>query len=54
VKSANLVKPDLRHCTPDMVGPSRVAAFVSGGRDDELQADVVGFVTQFLNKLGKV
>ena len=38
---------------PDMVGPSRVAAFVSGGRDDELQADVVGFVTQLLNKLGE-
>jgi hypothetical protein len=37
---------------PDMVGPSRVAAFVSGGRDDELQADVVGFVTQLLSKIG--
>ncbi len=24
-----------------------------GGRDDELQADVVGFVTQLLNKLGE-
>jgi len=31
-----------------------VAAFVSGGHGDELQADVVGFVTQFLNKLGNV
>jgi hypothetical protein len=37
----------------DMVGPSRVAAFVSGGRDDELQADVVGFVTELVDKLVK-
>ncbi len=38
---------------PDAVGPMRVAAFVTGGRDDELQADVVGFVAQLLAKLGK-
>jgi len=38
---------------PDMVGPSRVAAFLTGGRDDELQADVVGFVSQLLDKVAK-
>ncbi|MBI5544971.1 MAG: hypothetical protein HY901_13860 [Deltaproteobacteria bacterium] len=38
---------------PEMVGPSRVAEFLTGGRDDELQADVVGFVSQLLDKVGK-
>ena len=38
---------------PEMVGPSRVAAFLSGGRDDELQADVAGFVSQLLDRIGK-
>lgn len=38
---------------PDAVGPMRVAAFVTGGKDDVLQADVVGFVAQLLDKLGK-
>ena len=37
---------------PEMVGPARVAAFVAGGRNDALQADVVGFVSQLLSKLG--
>lgn len=32
----------------DAVGPMRVAAFVTGGRDDALQADVVTFVAQLL------
>jgi hypothetical protein len=36
---------------PDAVGPRRVAAFLSGGRDDELQADVVGFVAQLLKRV---
>jgi hypothetical protein len=36
----------------DAVGPMRVAAFVTGGRDDELQADVVAFVGQLLAKVG--
>ncbi len=39
---------------PDMVGPSRVAAFLTGGRDDELQADVVGFVSQLLDEVDKL
>jgi hypothetical protein len=36
----------------DAVGPMRVAAFVTGGQDDELQADVVAFVAQLLAKIG--
>jgi hypothetical protein len=36
----------------DAVGPMRVAAFVTGGRDDELQADVVAFVDQLIAKVG--
>lgn len=38
--------------TLDAVGPMRVAAFMTGGQDDELQADVVAFVAQLLAKLG--
>jgi hypothetical protein len=38
---------------PDAVGPMRVAAFVTGGKDDALQVDVVGFVAQLLDKVGK-
>ena len=37
--------------TPDAIGPMRVAAFVTGGIDDELQADVVGFVAELLTKV---
>ncbi len=36
---------------PDAVGPMRVAAFVTGGRDEQLQADVVGFIGQLLAKV---
>ena len=32
----------------DVVGPMRVAAFVTGGKDEPLQADVVGFIGQLL------
>jgi hypothetical protein len=38
---------------PDAVGPMRVAAFVTGGKDDVLKADVVGFVAQLLDEVGK-
>lgn len=38
---------------PEMVGPLRVAAFMTGGRDEDLQADVVGFVSELLAKLAK-
>lgn len=36
---------------PDAVGPMRVAAFVTGGKDEQLQADVVGFIGQLLAKV---
>lgn len=36
----------------DAVGPMRVSAFVTGGRDDELQADVVAFVVRLLALVG--
>ena len=32
----------------DALGPRRAAEFITGGPDDEIQADVVGFVGQFL------
>ena len=36
---------------PDAVGPMRVADFVTGGKDAELQADVVGFIGRLLAKV---
>jgi len=36
---------------PEMVGPRRVAAFLTGGPDEALQADVVGFVSRLLSLL---
>ena len=36
---------------PDSVGPMRVAAFVTGANDDDLQADVVGFIGQLLARV---
>jgi hypothetical protein len=36
----------------DKVGPRRVAEFLYGGANDELQADVVGFVRELLSKCG--
>lgn len=32
----------------DRIGPMRVAEFITGGRDDGIQQDVVGQVTLFL------
>lgn len=32
------------------IGPRRVAEFITGGSDDTIQADVVGFVGQLLNR----
>lgn len=40
-------------CEHDAVGPMRVAAFLTGGRDDTIQADVVGFVEALLVRLGR-
>ena len=34
----------------DGLGPRRVAEFLQGGSDDEIQADVVGFVRELLNR----
>ncbi len=34
----------------DGVGPRRVAEFLQGGQDDEIQADVVGFVQALLDR----
>lgn len=33
----------------DAIGPRRVADFLQGGQDDEIQADVVGFITALLD-----
>jgi hypothetical protein len=35
----------------DAVGPRRVAEFLTGGPDDAVQADVVGFVGELLGLL---
>lgn len=36
----------------ESVGPRRVAEFLQGGPDDEIQADVVGFVGALLEAVG--
>ena len=36
---------------PESTGPMRVAEFITGRRDDEIQADVVGLVTTLLSRL---
>ncbi|HEX7478484.1 MAG TPA: hypothetical protein VF331_11800 [Polyangiales bacterium] len=36
-----------------LVGPRRVAEFIVGGRDEAIQADVVGFASQLLDKCAK-
>ena len=35
----------------DAVGPTRVATFITGDMDDDLQADVVGFVSRLVAKV---
>ena len=35
----------------DNIGPRRVAEFITGGRDDDIQADVVGVVGELLESL---
>jgi hypothetical protein len=35
---------------PDSVGPRRVAAFITGGRDATIEADVVGYVAQLVKQ----
>ncbi len=36
----------------DGLGPRRVAEFMGGASDDDIQADVVGFVRDLCRKLG--
>jgi len=36
---------------PESLGPRRVAEFIGGGPDDDIQADVVGFLGDLLRKL---
>ncbi|MCC6590784.1 MAG: hypothetical protein IT168_29105, partial [Bryobacterales bacterium] len=36
----------------DSIGPRRVAEFQTGGPDDAIQADVVGFMRQLLERCG--
>ncbi len=39
---------------PESVGPRRTAEFITGDRDDAIQADVAGFVKQLLDKCAKI
>ena len=51
MKAMELLRRDfLDH---DGLGPRRVAEFLVGGPDDEIQADVVGFFTELLASLEK-
>ncbi len=47
-KALNVLRNDFTN--PNGIGPRAVAEFVTGGVDELLQADVVGFVTQLLAK----
>ena len=51
IKAVEVLRRDFMD--PEAVGPRRVAEFVTGGPDDEVQADVVGFVSQLLRSLGE-
>jgi hypothetical protein len=39
---------------PDAIGPMRVATFLRGANDDDLQADVVGFIGQLLARVTRL
>lgn len=47
-KALRILAEDFRE--HDGIGPRRAAEFVTRGPDDEIQADVVGFVTQLLER----
>lgn len=47
-KALDILRRDFRD--PESVGPRRVAEFIAGRPDDDIQADVVGFVAQLLSK----
>ena len=36
---------------PDGLGPMRAAEFITGGPDEEIQADIVGFIRQLLQRI---
>lgn len=48
-KAVAVLRRDFTH--RESLGPRRVAEFITGGPDDDLQADVVGFVAQLLDAL---
>ena len=47
-KAMGILEEDFRE--HDSIGPRRVAEFLTRGPDDEIQADVVGFVSQLLER----
>ena len=49
-KALNVLRRDFTD--PESVGPRRVAEFITGGSDDDLQADVMGLVSQLLHMTG--
>ncbi len=48
-KALDIVRRDFTD--PETVGPMRVAEFLTGGPDDVVQADVVGYMTDLLRRL---
>lgn len=46
-QAIKVLKQDFQ--TPDSIGPRRVAEFILGTADDEIQADVVGFIRLLLD-----
>jgi hypothetical protein len=46
-RALQILREDFQHI--DSLGPRRVADFLVGGPDDAIQADVLGFVTEFLS-----
>ena len=46
------LKEDFQH--HDGIGPRRVAEFITGGPDDMIQADVVGFINRLLHATGNL
>ena len=51
IKALTILKRDFTQ--PDNPGPMRVAQFLNEGPDEDIQADVVGFVRELLNKCGQ-
>jgi len=49
LKAIEILERDFRD--PESVGPRRVAEFIAGAPDENIQADVVGFVGRVLRRL---